>query len=605
VVHDVFVSHSSRDKVVADAVCAALEARGIRCWVAHRDIRLGEIWARAVVDAIDASRVLVLVFSGQANRSPQVLREVAEAVDRDIPIITLRIGAVPPSRELGYYIKAVQWLDGITRPLEPHLQKLGDRVQELLAEGVTETAGPAPTAEAPESVETVAAVGRPDVVISEVEAEAATAQELAPSLEATGSASQALDIQLAETTAPATEQREATKWRHLVATIASARAAQAVVLLALALLAGRAWIWPLLPSAVRPSPTATATKQPTQAPTSLAAQAPTSPHSPTGTWTPARTSTQSPSVTWTLAPTETAMPSATRTLAPTITSMPSATWTPAPTSTSRPTATRTASPSPTSAWKAGATKLLGRTGITLVYVPAGEFLMGSADSDTDAQSDEKPQHAVHLDAYWIGQTEVTNAQYRRFVEAGGYGTRTYWSDAGWAWKESKGVTQPGGWDNPQLNGAEYPVLALSWYEAEAFVRWAGVRLPTEAEWEYAARGGPLSLGYKYAGSNSIDEVAWYLDNSGSSTHPVAGKKANELGLYDMSGGVWEWVADWYDGGYYASSPRENPSGPSSGAERVERGGTWSAPASLGRCALRSGASPAVRSYKDDGFRVAE
>jgi formylglycine-generating enzyme required for sulfatase activity len=561
-----------------------------------------------------------------------VLREVAEAVDRNIPIITLRFEAVPPSREMGYYIKAVQWLDALTRPLEPHLQKLGDRVQELLAEGLTETGAPAPTVWAPESTETVEAVGRPDVVISEVEADVATAQELAPSLEVAGSDSKALDIQLAETAAPATEQREATKWRHLVATIASARAAQAVVLLALALLAGRALIWPLLPSAVRPSPTATAAKQPTQAPTSLEAQLPTSSHGPTGTWTPARTSTQwpsatwtpaptetimpsatrtltptitsRPSATWTLVPTETAMPSATRTLAPTITSMPSATWTPAPTSTARPTATRTASRSPTTALKAGATKVLQPSGITLVYVPAGEFLMGSADSDTDAQSDEKPQHTVVLDAYWIGQTQVTNAQYRRFIEAGGYGTRTYWSDAGWAWKESKGVTQPDNWNVPQWNWAEYPVVGLSWYEAEAYARWAEVRLPTEAEWEYAARGGPVSLGYKYAGSNSVDEVAWYQDNSGSVTHPVAGKKANELGLYDMSGNVWEWVADWYDGGYYASSPRENPSGPSSGAYRVLRGGSWHYDAVDLRCVDRNGTNPDKRK-NDVGFRVAE
>lgn len=603
--HDVFVSHSSRDRAVADEVCTALEARGIRCWVAHRDIRLGEIWARSVVDAIDASRVVVLVFSSQANRSPQVLREVAEAVDRDIPIITLRIEAVPPSRELGYYIKAVQWLDGLTRPLEPHLQSLADRVQELLAEGLVETETPAPSVQSGESIETVEAAGRPDVVISGVDADSATAQELAPGLPVAYSDGQALGVERAETVAPVAEQRKATQLRRLVAAIPPARAAGALVLVAVAVLAGRAWLRPLLPSVFGPSPSATAATRSTQAATSLVAQVATGLHTPSATWTAAQTSTERPSVTWTPGPTETVMPSATRTLVPTLTSLPPATRTLTPTSTSRPTATRTASPSPTTGLKAGATKALGQTGITLVYVPAGEFWMGSPDNDPDAAEDEKPQHRVYLDGYWIGQTEVTNAQYRRFIEAGGYSTMAYWSDAGWVWKESKGVTQPGRWNDPQWNGAEQPVLALSWYEAEAYARWAGVRLPTEAEWEYAARGGPLSLGYKYAGSNSIDEVAWYKDNSGSSTHPVGTKKANELGLYDMSGGVWEWVADWYDASYYTSSPRENPSGPSSGVKRVIRGGTWSADAWFSRCALRQAAPPAALSYADGGFRIAE
>jgi formylglycine-generating enzyme required for sulfatase activity len=271
-------------------------------------------------------------------------------------------------------------------------------------------------------------------------------------------------------------------------------------------------------------------------------------------------------------------------------------------------ATPVASPVGTTTVQVIATKLLEPSGITMVYVPAGEFLMGCADSDPLAHNDEKPQHHVYLDGYWIGQTEVTNAQYRRFIEAGGYGTQTYWSNSGWAWKESTGVTQPEYWSVSKWNGAEDPVVGVSWYEAEAYAKWAGARLPTEAEWEYAARGGPLSLGYEYAGSNSVDEVAWYYGNSygnsGRGTHPVARKKANELGLYDMSGNAWEWVADWYDYGYYGSSPRENPSGPLNGDDRVERGGSWTEQERYVRCAFRFRYSSFARS-DEGGFRVAQ
>jgi formylglycine-generating enzyme required for sulfatase activity len=253
---------------------------------------------------------------------------------------------------------------------------------------------------------------------------------------------------------------------------------------------------------------------------------------------------------------------------------------------------------------AGATKALGQTGITLVYVPAGEFWMGATDSDPDAWDDEKPRHRVYLDGYWIGQTEVTNAQYEGFILAGGYSTRAFWSSAGWAWRESNGVTQPLYWNDVTWNGAEHPVVGVSWYEAEAYARWAGVRLPTEAQWEYAARGGPLGRGYLYAGSNSVDEVAWYSDNSGGRTHPVGQKKPNELGLYDMSGNVWEWAADWYDAGYYAQSPRENPLGPSTGPYWALRGGVWDGSPKYARCSKRQRPIPFER-YWNSGFRVAE
>ena len=131
----------------------------------------------------------------------------------------------------------------------------------------------------------------------------------------------------------------------------------------------------------------------------------------------------------------------------------------------------------------------------------------------------------------------------------------------------------------------------------------GYRLLTEAEWEYAARGGPESRGYKYSGSSNPDEVAWYRDNLGIKTHQVGIKKANELGLYDMSGNVYEWCWDMYDDGYYRNSPTSNPKGPSSGKYRVLRGGSWSDDTRYMRCADRVRCDPDLR-FNDDGFRYA-
>ncbi|HQJ52478.1 MAG TPA: SUMF1/EgtB/PvdO family nonheme iron enzyme [Anaerolineae bacterium] len=254
--------------------------------------------------------------------------------------------------------------------------------------------------------------------------------------------------------------------------------------------------------------------------------------------------------------------------------------------------------------QAGATKLLGNTGITLVYVPAGTYWMGSADTDRAAEDDEKPRHEVELGEYWIGQTPVTNAQFRRFIEAGGYGTRSFWSEDGWDWVTSDESAQrlfPG---DPAWNKDDCPVLGVNWYEAEAYCRWAGGRLPTEAEWEVASRGGPLSRGYAYAGSNNADEVAWYSDNSGNRPRTVKTRGGNELGLYDMSGNVREWVADWYGESYYSSSPMQNPTGPASGGSRVVRGGSWDDEEALVRCAYRDWDAQEDRPV-DNGFRVAQ
>lgn len=214
----------------------------------------------------------------------------------------------------------------------------------------------------------------------------------------------------------------------------------------------------------------------------------------------------------------------------------------------------------------------------MIYVEGGTFTMGATpEQGDDASFHEKPVHDVALSNYYIAETQVTQE----------------------LWQAVMG-------NNPsKFRGAKRPVENVSWNECKAFIEKLKqltrkkFRLPTEAEWEYAARGGNKAQGYTYAGSNTIGNVAWCYNNSyvkGSShpdygTHPVKQKKANELGLYDMTGNVWEWCYDWYNSEYYLSSPQMDPIGPSSGSERVLRGGDWGASGRFSRIATRLYYSP--------------
>ena len=186
----------------------------------------------------------------------------------------------------------------------------------------------------------------------------------------------------------------------------------------------------------------------------------------------------------------------------------------------------------------------------MVWVDGGTFRMGATSEQGSEISDEKPVHSVTLSGYYIGKTEVTQA----------------------LWKAVMG-------SNPsRFKGDNMPVECVSWDDCQEFIRKLNsltsqnFRLPTEAEWEFACRGGNNSRGYKYSGSNYIDNVAWYDGISGDKTHPVATKLPNELGIYDMSGNVWEWCSDWY--GKYSSGAQANPKGPYDGSYRVVRGGSW-------------------------------
>jgi len=227
-----------------------------------------------------------------------------------------------------------------------------------------------------------------------------------------------------------------------------------------------------------------------------------------------------------------------------------------------------------------------------VFVKGGTFQMGS----TSGERDENPVHGVTVSDFWMMKTEVTQKDYTALM----------------------GV-------NPsKFRGDDLPVEQVSWYDAVNYanalskkdglepayrvngtnVSWIrgsdGWRLPTEAEWEYAARGGQSSRGYTYSGGNEEENVSWSGTKSGSETHPVETKAPNELGLYDMSGNVWEWCWDWY--GAYSSSTQTDPMGPSSETLRVLRGGCWGGADSAARSVNRYGSSPDSRSG-NRGFRL--
>jgi formylglycine-generating enzyme required for sulfatase activity len=203
-------------------------------------------------------------------------------------------------------------------------------------------------------------------------------------------------------------------------------------------------------------------------------------------------------------------------------------------------------------------------------VPAGRFWMGI----DEPRSDRSPRHSVKLDAFDIGVHEVTNAQFADFITARGYAHSEWWSDDGWRWRTREGVTEPQFWTNGAFNGPTQPVVGVSWYEAEAFCKFSGVRLPTEAEWEKAARGADERI---YPWGND-----WDAARANGGMPGAAGTVAVEsypsgvspYGVFDMAGNAWEWVGDWYDAGYYGTSPLSNPIGPSTGREKVLRGGSW-------------------------------
>ncbi len=217
----------------------------------------------------------------------------------------------------------------------------------------------------------------------------------------------------------------------------------------------------------------------------------------------------------------------------------------------------------------GQVKVNAKDGQRYVWIPAGSFLMGCSPDDTECYDEEKPAHNVSITkGFWLGQTAVTQAAYSRVT----------------------------GTNPSHFKGDNLPVEQVSWDEAKHYCEAIGGRLPTEAEWEYAARAGTVGARY-----GDLDAIAWYKGNSGNTTHPVGQKRPNAWNLYDMLGNVWQWVADWYGEKYYAQQESTDPQGPQGGNYRALRGGSWYVDSQEARASYRGRNVPANR-YSDLGFR---
>jgi formylglycine-generating enzyme required for sulfatase activity len=489
--HDVFISHSSKDKPLADAICAGLEARGIRCWIAPRDVRPGEEWTKAIVDAIASSKVFLLLLTDNSNKSTQAIKEVDCAEKHEKTIIPFRLEDIQPTGSMEYYLGSLHWLDALTRPLEKHIEKLADYIDHILDYPKTELIGVET-----KKVEPVKSVLIPDQ--------------------------------------PVKKRNKPARWLWIVGSI---------VLLA-GIITGSLWLSnPLLFS-----------QTPTENPITT---------SPTST---------------TVRPT------------PTVTPTPVIIYSTVPTVTS----CAASEPDPTEELGIGSTRVSTKDCMTLVYVPEGKFTMGDPTLNNWSRDDRKPIHTVTMDAFWIDQTEVTNAMYSKFVNETGQGVEAFTQYEFLASLENS------------------PIVNVSWFEASAYCEWAGRRLPTEAEWEKAGRGTEAARypwGEAYIDGNYLNTSEYNLwlfsgsDDGYLYAAPVGSYPdgASPYGALDMLGNVEEWVADYYQSDYYSEGHNANPPGPSIGSERVIRGSSYESTNT--RITDRWSADPLSRNYLV-GFRCA-
>ena len=253
----------------------------------------------------------------------------------------------------------------------------------------------------------------------------------------------------------------------------------------------------------------------------------------------------------------------------------------------------------------------GKTPVGMVLVPAGEFTMGTDDSH--ASVDQRPAHQVYVDAFYIDKHEVTNAQFEEFILAGGYKKRKYWTEASWEFIQKERVFYSSPMrntyrinaplafgDNAVSTEPDHPVIGVSWYEADAYAKWVGKRLPTEAEWEKAARGTRKKRIYPWGNKMDFEKLNYFPHQQKLMPAGSFSEGKSPYGVLDMAGSVWEWCSDWY-AGIYSQGERKNPKGPARGELKVLRGGGWASIRLQLRCANRYAEKPTHRAYTV-GFR---
>jgi formylglycine-generating enzyme required for sulfatase activity len=543
---DAFISYAHQDKATADAACAKLEAEGIRCWIAPRDVPPGAEWAGAIVDAIDGCRAMVLIFSSSTNASRQIRREVQQAFDGEKPVVPFRIENIVPERSLRYYMGSVHWLDALTPPLEQHLEKLAASVQALVRGATVDG-----------DVDKDRTLRDAEVREQRLRNEAEAHKREAEGHDREGAVA-AAERQRQEGNAAAAREAKENGRKEKEAAPQGAKARRLRNEIEASHRAEEETRRDLLRSEARPL------------------------------WSPAR-----PKVIvatfiglavlgaiclWLLR----ALPSAVPITAPMQTPV---------TATPAPIVFTALSPAQERAVKPKDTFKECQNCPEMVVVPAGKFTMGSPASEPGHDPKESPQHTVTFAGQFaVGRFALTFDEWDACVADGGcFGYKPL--DAGWG-------------------TGRRPVINVSWDDAKAYVTWLSrktgkpYRLLTEAEYEYAARAGSQSA---YYWGNDIGKGNANCNSCGSQwdgkqTAPVGSFAANAFGLYDMAGNVLEWVEDCITDNYNGA-PTDGSAWTSGNCNaRVGRGGSWDDAPQVLRAAFRGVATPGVR-LSGLGFRV--
>jgi formylglycine-generating enzyme required for sulfatase activity len=487
--HDAFISYSQKDKNPANAVVAHLEREGIRCWIAPRDVIPGANWANAIVEAINDSRVMVIVFSSNANASEHVRREIELAVKRGIPVLPLRIEDVLPQGDLEFFLSSSHWMDAISPPIENHIAQLAEKLQLLLAS---------------------------DEQVKKTKSDSPVASPAAPRPSTS-----------AEVVAPPSDKRRAR--RYLIAALIIA----IVAIGTLAVILGSG-------------------ENARKAEVQKASVSNEADHAGV------------------------------------------------------PDSTNQGSSLPSKAGELWSNTL----NMKFAYIPEGNFTMGTPAREPGRNNNEF-MHPVKISRSFLMQTTtvtvdafsafVKDRNYQTDAERHGFVTVTFGNNRsetrnGYSWK-SPGFQQRG----------DHPVVCVSWNDAKAFCEWLSqkenrtYRLPTEAEWEYAARAGTYAQFFSGNNPASLELCGWFRANSGSATHPVGQKAANPWKLYDMNGNVRQWCEDWA-GPYNGAMAVVDPKGAATGKTRVLRGGSWNSTSVECRNGNREAGIPENPGW-DIGFRV--